>query len=468
MAITRWTDSHELFVEFPAPQGGKPVRFHAHVTRLQDFGAVVKGQFRVRFKKADGSIAAEGTADGVARAGIFKPEVQAPPNGTYVVEMVYENEGATDLFDCGSITVADNPAPPVEPKGISFLKESQWKIPFATALSQERSFFPEQELATTVEPSALDEVTISAPVGGRFLMQAEAPLVEGRAVTRGSVVASVVPGAGADDFTRMQNAVEDVAVSRAQVEREILRVAPLVEQGVRQPRDLIELKNQLEMWTVKERQAQERLARVTNPQAGNGVTVKAPLSGVIAAVLARPGDVVAMGAPLLRVRNVGHTWLRSRLPMGAWSDARDARPVALRLPNGTRVELEGKQARFVSATPVLDPGTRTGTWVVDIPEASMASLLPVGSSAVLLFTLEEPRKGVMVPSSAVVELNTRPFVFVQVSGETFEKRAVDVGGTGGGWTEVRRGVSAHEHVVTIGGFDVHLGQLMGTIESHRH
>jgi hypothetical protein len=100
LAITRWTAAYELFVELPTPAPGKPVAYHAHVTRLADFAAVAEGTFRVRFKTESG-VAAEVTQEGVKRPGIFVFESPAPAAGTYSLEMSYEHEGRTDAFDCG-------------------------------------------------------------------------------------------------------------------------------------------------------------------------------------------------------------------------------------------------------------------------------------------------------------------------------------------------------------------------------
>ncbi len=73
-----------------------------------------------------------------------------------------------------------------------------------------------------------------------------------------------------------------------------------------------------------------------------------------------------------------------------------------------------------------------------------------------------------VPRQAVVEINTRPDVFVQLDGEHFEKRAVTLGRVDGPWQQILSGVQSGERAVTRGGYDIHLTALMGTIESHRH
>jgi multidrug efflux pump subunit AcrA (membrane-fusion protein) len=79
-----------------------------------------------------------------------------------------------------------------------------------------------------------------------------------------------------------------------------------------------------------------------------------------------------------------------------------------------------------------------------------------------------PQLLLAIPRGAVVEINTRSYVFVQADGEHFEKRAVTLGRQDGPWVEVSSGVAKGERVVTHGGFDIHLASLMGTVESHRH
>ena len=91
--------------------------------------------------------------------------------------MVYEREGKSDVFDCGSITITDK-RPPPEPEApssaITFLKESQWKIPFATAWATERPIAREIELSGTGVHSGAPVSVILHPAeadtGLRFIL----------------------------------------------------------------------------------------------------------------------------------------------------------------------------------------------------------------------------------------------------------------------------------------------------------
>ncbi len=467
LAITRWTDHHELFVEFPPPVAKKPVPYHVHVTRLEGFQAVTAGTFRVRFKAASG-VAAEASIEGVKRPGIFVFEGPAPAAGTYALEMVYEHAGKSDVFDCGPITITDKPPAP-EPEApssaITFNKESQWKLPFATAWAEERPIAKEIELSATVEPAATAQLTIAAPTAGRFFHDRTHAPAEGLRIKKGDILGTIAPTVTGDDFVELQSAVEEARIARTQIEREIERITPLVEGGLLPEKRLIELRNERDTLTTRLRSAEGRLGRVTAPGGAGSISIKSSIEGVIAQVLVRNGEPVEAGAPLLRIGGERHLWLRARFVARPPALLADAAPSGARLPSGERIDLEKPGARFLSALPIVDPSSRIATWIVD---AGSAEGLQSGSTVVLLVRTGAPRTTVAVPREAVIDINTRSFVFVQVDGEHFEKRAVTLGDADGAFVEVKSGVAKGERIVTRGGYDIHLAALMGTIESHRH
>jgi len=416
---------------------------------------------------------------GVKRPGIFVFEGKAPLAGVYALEMTYEHQGQTDVFDCGSIAVSDKPPAAEEEtsaSSIQFSKESQWKIPFATAWATERLLAKEIEIAATVEPAGSEQLTLGAPTGGRFFHNPKLSLAEGLRVKKGDVLGTISPTVAGDDFSRLELAVEESRLAKAQVEREIERVEPLIQQGLLAERRLLELRNELETHSAQLRSAGGRLGRVTAPGGAGGLTVKSTLEGLVSQVLVPNGEPVEAGAALVRIGGTDHLWVRARFVAKPASTLLDARPTAVRLPSGEQTDLETVGARFLSALPVVDPVSRIATWIVDIapPAAGAAGALGApgnlrpGASVVLSVRVGEPKSLLAVPRRAVVELNTRPYVFVQVSGEQFEKRPVTLGQTDGPWVHVITGVAKDERVVTLGGFDIHLAALMGTVESHRH
>lgn len=240
-----------------------------------------------------------------------------------------------------------------------------------------------------------------------------------------------------------------------------------MQSGVLPQKSLIDLKNEGELLTARARLAQQRVGALGGG-GKNGLPIKAEIGGVIADVAAKNGDTVTAGAALVRIGGSSKVWVRARTFARGPFDA--AEPTALRAEGSHPIDLRALGATFLSPTPSVDPDTRVGTWLVDL--GSTPGKLPpeirTGSSVVLTARFGTPRQHVVVPLSAVVEIDTRPYVFVQVDGEHFEKRAVTVGPADLGWVPVLRGIQQGERVVTVGGFDIHLAALTGSVESHRH
>lgn len=478
LAITRWSDRYELFVELSAPVPSKPVQYHAHVTRLSDFSAATEGTFKVRFK-TPASTGREAAQVGVKRPGIFVFEAPAPPAGAYSLEMSYEHDGQIDVFDCGSVTVAEKPvAPAAELPGgaITFLKESQWKIPFGTAWAEQRLMAKELELAADVEPAAEDQLTVGAPTGGRFFHNPKLSLADGIQIKKGDVLGTIAPTVAGDDYSGLQSAVEEARLALQQTQRELARVEPLAKQGLLPERRLTELRNELETQTARLKSAAGRLGRVESPGGAGGLSIRSTIDGLISQVVVPNGEPVDAGAPLVRIGGTRHLWVRARFVAKPASVLVDPTPTALRLSSGERVPLDSLGAKFLSVLPVVDASSRVATWIVDVPapttpqaEAARGSTdLRPGASVVLSVRIGKPAPALAVPRQAVVELSTRPYVFVQVDGEHFEKRPVTLGPADGDFVRVESGVKAGERIVTRGGFDIHLAALMGSIESHRH
>ncbi len=470
ISITRWTERYELFVEIPPPVNGKPIAYHAHVTRLSDFYAVREGRFVARYKDGKGAIVREHAQVGAKRPGIFVFEGEGLPTGEYAVEMQYEADGKVDVWDCGTVAVLDKEPPAAEPSAdtsITFLKESQWKISFATAWAEERPVRQQLEMSGVVEPAGTDQLTVTAATSGRFLHDPQRTLAVGTKVEKGDILGSIIPNVQGDDYNQLVFAVEEANIAKKQNDVEIARIEPLVLSGALPGKRLIDLKNEGELLASRLRLAQGRLGAVSGG-GKKGITIKAEMSGVISDLVARNGDAVEAGSTLLRLGSSRRLWVRARTFSRGPFD--DATPAALRRDAGQTIDLTATEAKFLASAPQIDAETRLGTWVVDLgPKTdSLPSEIRPGTSVVLTARYGAAIAAVTVPAAAVVEIDTRPYVFVQIDGEHFEKRSVAVGPRDGGLIPIRGGVAKGERVVTIGGFDIHLAAVMGTVESHRH
>jgi multidrug efflux pump subunit AcrA (membrane-fusion protein) len=83
--------------------------------------------------------------------------------------------------------------------------------------------------------------------------------------------------------------------------------------------------------------------------------------------------------------------------------------------------------------------------------------------------LGDPMGGVAVPNSAIRDEDGLFVAYVQIGGETFERRAVRVGPSDGEWTLVEAGIRRGERVVTLGAYQVKLASLnTAELSDHGH
>jgi membrane fusion protein, heavy metal efflux system len=75
---------------------------------------------------------------------------------------------------------------------------------------------------------------------------------------------------------------------------------------------------------------------------------------------------------------------------------------------------------------------------------------------------------VAIPDSAIVEEAGNFIAFVQVSGETFQKRELKLGIRDGNQVQVLDGVKEGERVVTRGAMAIRLASISGVIPAHGH
>lgn len=456
-AVTRWTQTHELFVEFEPPVIGKPVKYHAHVTRLADNHAATEGVFEVDWLQGEDPAASFAALE-VARAGIFAFSAAAPETaGTYRLRFTYRNGDEEAVWDGGTHALgAEAPPPPETAEGeISFLKEAQWKIAFAAEPPQPRPLARPLKLSGTVQPAPGRIKAVTAPAAGR--LEWVAPVGVGARIQAGAPLGRLIPAAVADHWSTLRLRVRETDVERRRLEVEVARLAALA-------RDGLVPGSQLDQARAELAQVRARLDAARQQQDSVGgeavaLPVVAPVDGVVIEAPLADGTSISAGDILIRLAQDGATQvvaevLPAEVPdltaiQGAWVEAAGAPPVAVALRTQGALVVDPR----TGLAPIVFEGLPTWPLGAHVPLH-----LEVGSRAEVL----------SVPREAVVEINTKPFVFVMLGGESFTRRAVVVGGGNAAYVGIVSGVGPTDRVVTRGAFDVHVASLSGGLESHRH
>ena len=73
-----------------------------------------------------------------------------------------------------------------------------------------------------------------------------------------------------------------------------------------------------------------------------------------------------------------------------------------------------------------------------------------------------------VPKAAVLTEAGRPYVFVQIGGESFARRFIEIATRDGDLVGIRSGVKPGERVVTRGAYDVQLASAAGGLPAEGH
>ena len=482
---TRWTTRSELFVEYPPLVEGETSRFAIHFTDLSTFEPVRAGRAAVRLTGAQDAQDAQDKDQEFAvkapgRPGIFGVDVTPNRAGRYRLEVVLDAPGLTDRHDLGDVTVltaADATALAMlamteEPAdaSIPFLKEQQWALDFATARAERRQMGESLVLAAEIEPRTGGRVDVTTPVAGRLAGDLPQRPV-GSQVARGDTLAEIIPhsGHGEDrpalelDVAEARDALELARAARARVER-------LVAVGALPTRRQLEARLAEQTAEARVTAAEAHLAQLDSTRSGDAegardirFVLRAPMSGVVAESDATPGASVEEGARLFRLVALDRVYIVGSLPEAALSRVDELVGAELEVPGvAAPVALD----RLVAVGRVLDPDARTVPIIYELSDPDR--WLAIGQAVSLRVFVSAATEAITVPQSAIVDDAGQPVVFVQVAGESFERRAVELGNRESGLVQITGDVAPGERVVVRGAPLIRLAALSPQVPAHGH
>lgn len=172
------------------------------------------------------------------------------------------------------------------------------------------------------------------------------------------------------------------------------------------------------------------------------LTLRAPISGRISELNAGMGGYWNdLNAPLMTVANLTKVWFTASLQEKDIARIFVGQEVQAELGSYPGETFRSKVA-FVGE--MLDPDTRT-VKVRMVFDNAAHKFLPA-MFADVIFKLK-PHRGILVPTTALIQGQEGGKVYVEVASWTFEARAVKAGGQVGAATEILEGLKGGEQVV---------------------
>ena len=184
-------------------------------------------------------------------------------------------------------------------------------------------------------------------------------------------------------------------------------------------------------------------------QAGNATGYAALASGkagIVTAVQAEPGQVVAAGAPVISLAEDGQIEVALNVPEQDVTHIASGQPVPLRLWANEDIRAEGRIREIGGQA---DSGSRTYSVRVSVLNPPPAMRLGMTATATLGLGAEAPH--IVVPVTALTQLEGRDAVFIadRIT-QTVAPRFVETDGVGPDGVKLRGGLKAGDVVVTGG------------------
>jgi len=445
--MTVWEEEREWMVKFELHENSGRIEGHLYITENSSPVRNASGTLRFEY---DGSVENE-------------TEIEHNSGGKYDFELFFGDSdtpnlvadltagGETFRIDFGETDrYAGHPHSPAD-EVVEFEKERQWLLDFATKTSEYRAI---PELVSAIGravPDLKHVMEVISPVDGHIDPDDLAIMpAAGERIQRGDVITAISPPLTAE------NSWVEKRLAFIQAEEAYERAKRLIEN------DAISLRE----YQLREREYEARRAGYEHfiGHGESGTThiideedqlyLKASKDGVVSQNYVTPGRQINSGDPILSLYNPDYLWLELTGYSEEMDRLSEIRGIELRTGRDQHVTLQENQLSLISLDEQSDiTGTKSMiTVAADNRDKRLKANQPVQAK---IMTGSGDR-GVAVPVSALFDEESHYVVFVQHSGDQFERRVVKPGGRYDGYVTITEGLSEGERVVTEGVYPLHL------------
>lgn len=461
LAYTLYSDKTELFVEFKPLVVGQSSRFAAHFTKLGDtFTALDEGTITLSLIVNDKGIRT--TTDKPSSPGIFRLALKHTVAGTGKLVFDIKTKEYTDKIIIDPVTVyaedkVSQAVEVVEPQGgaITFLKEQAWKIEFANQEVKPQTFHEVIKASGQLTAKPSDEQVVTARSNG--VVKWNDAVVTGTQVKQGQQLFVLSSGNLAQG--NIESQYKEAKANFEKAEADYKRVQPLLSDKIISQKDYLEIKNRYDQAKI----SYETLARNYTQ---DGLAIQSPMNGFIKQITVRSGEYVQAGQPLAVITKDQSLQLQAEVPLRYANQLPLITEAHFRTLHDNKVystkELNGRVLSYGKAI-----GDAASLLPIYFSLSNNGSLIP--GNAVEVYLKSRPiQDALVVPVSALIEEQGNFYVYVQIAGESFQKRPVALGAQDGTFVQILSGIRKGERVVTKGAYMIKLATQSGAVPAHGH
>ncbi|MFV1976611.1 MAG: efflux RND transporter periplasmic adaptor subunit, partial [Candidatus Scalindua sp.] len=460
LAYTLYTDKSELFVEFKPLIAGEISKFAAHLTQLgKNFKAVTEGSVTVSLIGNETQIT--DTAEQPSSPGIFRLALNPENPGTYPLVFDIQTKEFSDKITISNITVYPDTKTALENRQeqtigeeIVYLKEQAWKINFANMKVRREPFTEIIKTTGQILPAHGDETTITAKSKGIITFGNNKKMI-GSAVTPDETL-FIISGADLTEGnldTKYKEAKNNYEKSTIDFER----AKELVKDNVISQKYFQEIQ-------LRYKNAQSIFNTIEKNYTAGGHKITSPIHGFIKNVMVRGGEYVEIGQPIASVSQNRKLILKAEVPQKHFSKLNNISSANFITAYDSKMHstdsLNGKLISYGKNT-----NDNAYYIPVNIEIDTKGEIIP-GSFIEVFLKTDVIKDALVLPYSALLEEQGNYFVYVQTSGEGFQKRELKLGPNDGLHVQVLSGIKEGERVVTKGSYQIKLATMSGKMPAH--
>lgn len=458
---TAYSSNFELFAEADAFIVGKEGNVLSHFSFLPSFKAVEQGSITIVLTINGKEVRQK--LDKPTRKGIYSFDITPETAGKGTLKFEITNEKGNFVVDVPEVTVfkelkeAEEAASKIvvsQTNATFFTKEQSWKVDFATGFPLTEPFGQVIKTTALVKSSQGSEVVVSAKTNGIVLFNSGVVL-EGLDVSAGQSLFTVSGGSFADNNIAVKYAEAKSNYEKANADYE--RAKELAKDKIVSEKDLLSARNQYE----NTKAVFDNLNKNFN---ASGQTITSPQAGFIKQVFVKNGTYVEAGQPIVVISQNKSLILCAEVPLKYAPILANIKTANIRnISNNSSFTLEQLNGKVLS----FGKAANSDNYLipVNLQVENNGSFVSGSFVEVYLKTFSNST-AITVPNEALLEEQGNFFVWVQTHPELFEKREIVIGGNDGMKTEIKKGISSTDRIITRGAILVKLAQATGTLDAH--
>ncbi len=462
LSHTIYTNNTELFVEFTPLIVGETTYFAAHFTKLGNFFIPIEtGEVSLQLIGKNDQPSYKATQP--TSAGIFKLALKPINSGKYQLKFILNTKEYTDTITINNVIVyldtktAESKQIKEKVKNeIVYLKEQAWNVDFANQAILKQPFSEVIKTTGHILPAQGDEVLITATNSGIITYTSDTKMI-GSAVQKGEALFTIRGGGLTESNIDKdyQEAKANYEKSKADFERAQL----LIKENIIAQKEFQEIERNY-------KNSQLSYNTIAKNYSSNGKSIVTPIKGFVKNIMVNEGQYVEVGQTIASVSQNQRLIIKAEVAQKDYAKLNSIASANFKTAYDNTVyntdSLNGK---------LISYGKSSDDHAYYIPvnfEIDNKGAIIPGSFIEVYLKTNTISDALLIPFSALIEEQGIYYVYVQTSGEAFEKRELKLGANDGFQIQVLSGLEENERVVTIGAYQIKLASMSGKMPAHGH